>query len=108
MARHAAIGIDDDLASGQATVAVRAPDHKPAGRVNKVFGVCVTPRCRQNRFDDFFHHRFLQILQGDAFLVLGREHHGIDSDRLAVFIPEGQLALGVRLEPVQLAAFAHV
>ena len=35
MAGHAAVGVDDDLAAGQAGVAHRAADHEPAGRVDQ-------------------------------------------------------------------------
>ena len=32
---HAAVGVDDDLAPGQAAVPHRAADHEPAGRVDQ-------------------------------------------------------------------------
>ena len=41
MARHAAVGVDDDLAAGQAAVAHRAPNHEVTGRVDVVLGVGV-------------------------------------------------------------------
>ena len=34
--RRAAVGVDDDLAAGQAAVALRAADHEAAGRVDEV------------------------------------------------------------------------
>ncbi len=36
MARHAAVGVDDDLTAGQAAVAHRAADNETAGRVDVV------------------------------------------------------------------------
>ena len=39
MTAHAAVGIDDDLASGQAGIAHRAADNKPAGGIDVVLGV---------------------------------------------------------------------
>ncbi len=35
MAGRAAVGVDDDLAAGEAAVAVRAADHEVAGRVHE-------------------------------------------------------------------------
>ena len=45
----AAVGIDDDLAPGQAAVAVRAADDEPAGRVDVVRDVAVDQIFRQAR-----------------------------------------------------------
>src|SRR5690606_17147902 len=41
VAGHAAVGVDDDLAAGQAAVAHRAADHELAGRVDVELGVFV-------------------------------------------------------------------
>ncbi len=48
----AAVGVDDDLAAGQAAVAVRAADDELAGRVDVVLDLAVDQVGRQQRLDD--------------------------------------------------------
>ena len=43
---HAAVAVDDDLAAGQAGVALRSADDEAAGRVDQKFGVLVQHLCR--------------------------------------------------------------
>ena len=38
MTAHAAVGIDDDFASGQSAVALRSADDESAGRIDVIFG----------------------------------------------------------------------
>src|SRR5690606_34049284 len=54
---HAAVGVDDDLAAGQAAVAHRAADDELAGRVDVVLGVLVQQFGRQGVLDDQLHDR---------------------------------------------------
>src|SRR5262249_31862767 len=44
--RRAAVSIDDDLAAGDAAVAVRTADHETSGRIDVEFGVTVHPALR--------------------------------------------------------------
>ncbi len=99
--RPAAVGVDDDLATGQAAIAHRAADHELAGRVDVELGALVQPLGRQHRLEDFLAHRFDQVLLLHARVVLGRQHHRIDRRRHAVFIAQGDLRLGVRTQPGQ-------
>src|SRR5690606_24921701 len=48
---RAAIGVDDDLAPGQAAVAVRPADHELAGRIDVPLGVLVDEAIGQNLAD---------------------------------------------------------
>ena len=104
---HAAIGVHNDLAASEATVAHGAADHEDTGGVDVVQGVLVQPLFRQYRFDDFFHHGFAQLGQLDLRRVLGGQHHGLHGHRLAVVIAQGDLALGVRTQPRQGAVLAQ-
>ena len=70
MSRRAAVGIDDDLAPRQAGVPHRAADFESARRIDVVLRVLVYPLARQDRLDDFLHHRFTKIGEGDIGLVL--------------------------------------
>ena len=97
----AAVGVDDDLAAGQAAVAHGAADHELAGRVDVELGALVQPLGRQHRLDDFFAHGFDQVFLLDARVVLGGQHHCVDRADHAVFIAQGDLALGVRTQPRQ-------
>ncbi len=71
MTRHAAVGVDDDLATGQTAVAHRAADDELAGRVDVVLGGGVQQFGRDHLFDDLFHHRFAQVRLADVRVVLG-------------------------------------
>ena len=83
MTRHAAVGVDDDLAAGQAAVAHRATDDEVAGRVDVVLGTFVQQFGRQGVLDDQLHHRFLQVFLRNLRVVLGRQYHCVDACDLA-------------------------
>ncbi len=108
VAGHAAVGVDDDLASGQAAVADRAADHEVAGRVDVELGVLVQQLGRQHLLDDQLHHAVAQVVIGDVRVVLGGQHHRIDADHLAAFVAAGHLGLGVRAQPWQQAGLARL
>ena len=65
------IGIDDNLAPGQAGIAHRASDHKGAGRVDVVLRIGHQPLAWQHGLDDMLHHSFFQFLVVDFRCVLG-------------------------------------
>jgi hypothetical protein len=56
--RRAAVGVDDDLAPGQAAVALRAADDEAAGGVDQVLDLALDQLLRQHRLDDVLDHRF--------------------------------------------------
>ena len=106
MAGDAAVCVDDDLASGEAAIAVGAADDEAAGGIDQVTRVPVEPFRGQHRFDDFLDDRFPHLLQGYVFGVLGGNDDGFDAFRAAVAIAEAELALGVRAQPGQGAFLA--
>jgi hypothetical protein len=91
-----AVGVDDDLAAGQADVAVRAADLEAAGRVD-VDVISIVPPVAEDGLEDVLDDFFVQValLFVPAFVVLGREHNRVDADRLAAVVLDGDLALGV-------------
>ena len=112
MRRVAAIGVDDDLAAGQAAIAVGAADHEFAGRIDQeVRGLLRHPALRQRRSTSW---AIMSLIRpGEYFLplrlfsiVLGRDHDLGAADRLAVDILHRDLALGVGLQVEHLAAAA--
>jgi hypothetical protein len=82
VAGKAAVGVDDDLATGQAAVADRTADHEAPGRIDVVARAPIEPFLRQHRLDDLLHDRLAQLLMVEMSAVLGREHHRLDADRV--------------------------
>jgi hypothetical protein len=63
----AAVGVDDDLAAGQAAVAVRAADDEAPGRVDQVAGVAGGQQfLRNHRLDDLLDHGFRDLRVRDV------------------------------------------
>ncbi len=108
MVGRAAVGVDDDLAPGEAAVAVRAADHEAAGGVHQVAHLTLHQLGRQHRLDDQLDHRLADLLLRHVRVVLGGHHHGVDRHRLAVDVLDRELALGVRAQPGQAAVLAHL
>ncbi|RMU44311.1 hypothetical protein ALP28_05422 [Pseudomonas savastanoi pv. nerii] len=104
---HAAVGVDDDLAAGQATVTYRATDDEVAGRVDVELGVLVQQVRRDDVLDDQLHHAFAQVLVGHIRVVLSRQYDGVDADNLAVFVTAGNLGFCIRAQPRQQAGFTR-
>ncbi len=102
-----AVGVDDDLAPGQAAVAVRPADDEVAGRIDVPLGLFGDEARRQHLadvgLDDQPH-----VLRRQPLLVLGRQHDRGGPHRFAALIGQGHLALGVRLQPGLLARMAGV
>ena len=97
MGRCAAIGVDDYLAAGQASVTVRAADFKAAGRVDVIDRVAQQDR-RNNLGHNLAHisvqFRFLVtrvITRG----MLRRHDNSGGGDWQAAFVAQGNLALCV-------------
>ena len=105
--RCAAIGVNDDLATGQAAVAVRTADDEAARGVDQVADVVANQFLRQHRLDDLLDHRFGDLGVRHFRVVLGRHHHGVDRHRLAVDVLDGDLALRIRAQPGQPAVLAQ-
>ncbi len=108
MRSRAAVGIDNDLAPGQAAIAVRAADHEAAGRVDVDFFLRGHPAGGQAGFDNGQQHA-LDLALADALVVLGRDDDAGGAHRLAINIAQRDLALGVGLQTgdQQILVAAH-
>ena len=102
MAGHAAVGVDDDLAAGEAGVADRAADHEAAGRVDEEVLLRVQLRAgrRARRGRIGCDHVLPEVgadqrVGVDAVLVLGRDQDLLDLDRAAVLVADRDLGLAV-------------
>ncbi len=96
MTGHAAVGVDDDLASRQACVAHGSTHHEATRRVDEDLVVVVGELLGNYRAD----HVLDQIgadhgVAADAVVVLSRDEDGAKPDRTASLVVEGDLGLGV-------------
>ena len=96
VAAAAAVGVDDDLAAGQAGVAVRPADHEAPGRVHVVGDpLLVQQLARDHRLDHVLDEVLADLLQRHVRVVLGRDDDRVDAHRLVVLVLDGDLGLAV-------------
>ena len=95
VARVAAVAVDDDLAAGEAGVALRPADHKAARGIDKELGVFIQQFRGHGRADDLFDHVALDLLVGGFGGVLRGKHHGLDAHGTVVVVFHGHLRLAV-------------
>ena len=110
MTGRAAIGVDDDLAAGEARVALRAAGDERPGGVDVVLEVIreVETGLRQHRIDHVRAHELLQLLLRDVGVVLRREHHGVHGLGREPVVAERDLGLAVGPQERQLSGTAHL
>ena len=103
----ATVGVDDDLAPGQAAIALRTADDETARRVDEEFGLG-QPFARQDGLDDFFDDGFFDLLVRDFRRMLGRQHDRVHADGTAIDVAQGHLRFRVRTQPWQTAILAQL
>ena len=109
MAGGPAVGVDDDLAPGEAGVGVGAAEHELAGRVGQDLVAVVGELGRHQRGDDVVAQVGLeQRLEVDVGPVLGGDEHRLQPDRPAVLVLEGDLGLAVGAQVGQHARLADL
>ncbi len=81
---------------------------KATSRIDVIFRALVDPLLRQNGLEDLLDHGLAQCLRGNVGTVLGRQHDGLEAHRLVILVAQGDLALGVRAQPVELALLADI
>ena len=74
------VGVDDDLASGEPRVAVRAADHEPARGVEVEDRVGVEVLGRDDGLDHVLLEVLGDLLVGHVGAVLGGDEDGVDAD----------------------------
>ena len=99
MTAHAAVGVHDDLAAGQAGVALRSADDETAGRVDEKFRFLREHFRRENFLDDILDAEFFDLRVLDIRRVLRGDDDVGDGHRLVVFINDGDLRLRVGAQP---------
>ncbi len=104
---RAAIGVDNDLAAGEAGIAVGAADVELAGRIDMPDGLAVDPVLGQ-RFAHIGFDTLADLIGGHVLdQVLVRDHDFAHADRLAVLVMHGDLALGVRTQHLLATGMAR-
>ena len=113
MRGHPAIGVDDDLASGDAGVGLRSADDEFARRIDVILGVFVQQLGRDDReddfLDDFVDRRFGDLLAGpvqDLFGVLGADNDRVHAIRPAIAVLDRHLRFSIRPEVFQNSLLA--
>ncbi len=83
MAAHAAVGVDDDLAAGEAGVAHRAADDEAAGRVDVGTWSSLSSKLgRHDLLDHVLAGRTRAALSSETLgAVLGADDDGVDGGR---------------------------
>ncbi len=106
--RGAAVGVDDDLAAGDAGVAVRAAGDEAARRIHVDLGVRVHHLAGDDLVDDPLGEVFgdRRVRRGRA--VLRGDDDGVDADGTAAVVLDGHLRLAVGPEVIELTAAARL
>ena len=103
----AAVRVDDDLAAGEAGVALRSADHEAAGRVDVEDGVAIEQLGRHGRLDHLLDDRFAQIGVADVRRVLRGDDDRAGADRTLAVVLDGDLRLAVGTEEIEVARLAR-
>ena len=71
VATRPAVGIDDDFATGETTIALGSPDDEATGRINEKFCAPIEHLFWENFANEFFDNELLDLAMGDVITVLG-------------------------------------
>ncbi len=94
------VGVDNDLASGQATVAMRTANDELASRVDVILDVALVQLGWDRRLDDFLDDELLDLIVRHIGTVLGTDDDRVDSNGRVAFVLDRDLALVVGTKPV--------
>ena len=106
VATHAAVGVYDDFAAGEAGIALGSSDDELAGGVDEVLGLGGEEFGGKSFFDDVFDEEFFDGAAGGACGVLGGDDHTGDFNGAAVLVADGDLGFRVGPQPRGGAGFA--
>ena len=104
-----AVGVYDDLTSGQSAVSVRSADNETSSRVDEELGVCIYHVCRENRIENIFLNVSMDLFLGNFLTVLGGKNNSFQTKRFAVLIVlYGNLGLSIRTKVRKRTVFTNV
>src|SRR5580765_6709169 len=101
-----AVGVHDNFATGETSVAHRSADDETAGGVDVVLGIFVEHGNRHDRLDHVFGDGGAQIIVGDGVAVLGGDDHRVHTSGFAIAVFNGDLRLAVGPEKINFFGFA--
>lgn len=108
----ATVGVDDDLATGEAGITVRTTDDETTRGVQVVDGLLVEVLGRHDGLDDVLKELSLDLVLGDLLVVLGGDDDGVHAhgDGAATLhaVLAGHLGLAVRAHPRADAVLADL
>ena len=77
MTGSSAVGVNDNLASGEPCVSLGPADDEAARGVDEEFGVFIYQFPGQDGVEDIFFDIPMDLLLGHILVMLGGEHHGL-------------------------------
>ena len=111
VAGHASVGVDDDLAAGEASVRRGAAQDETARGIDESLhgaGSQGETRLLDHRGDDVVAYRVGDRRLRERLVVLGGHDDRVDTHRATVLVRERHLSLAVRTQPLDGALLAHV
>ena len=102
------VGVDDDLAPGQACVAHGSANHKAARRIDVILRLGIQHRGGNNRFNDVLGDGVAKVRVRHFLAVLRGDNHAIDARRAAVAVLDSDLRLSIRPEKINFVGFANI
>src|SRR5437660_4579444 len=92
---HPAVGINDDLAASQTSIAHRATGNETPGWIHKHFGMPVKQMRGNSRLNNMLNYVVTNLLLIHVVGMLSRDHHSINTHRFTVLILNSHLALAI-------------
>ena len=107
MSTHTAVGINDDLSSGQTAVALRATDYKASGWVDKDLGIFSHQFFWNDNIDNVFLDICTNLFHLNIWGVLVGDNDGFYCNWNIVFIFDGNLSFAVWTQIRQSTVLAN-
>src|SRR5271157_4245936 len=107
VAAHSSVGIDNDLASGQTSIALRATDHKTTSWINEISRTRIDPIQRDDPFNGSLDQGLANLFVFNVSSMLGGDDNSVYPDRTIALILDRNLGLRVWTQPRELAGFSQ-
>ena len=108
----ASVGVDDDLATSEASITVRTTNDESARGVEVVDGLVIEVLGGHDVLNDMLHEVRADLLVRDILGVLSRDHNGVhalgDHAAILILVLAGDLGLAVGAHPGDKASLADL
>src|SRR5579862_4851894 len=105
---RAAVGVDDDLAAGDAGIAMWTANDEAARRIDVDLRVLVHHRGWDDLVDQALRQILRDLLVADRLAVLRRDDDGVDAHRFVAVVLDGDLGFAVGPQIVERAVAASL